>query len=69
MSTARLIQNQAEHGKTQDVAPSDSRLSHATVALLLLAVTVLFGVVRYRLRDMPLERDARDYRPQAAKVV
>jgi 4-amino-4-deoxy-L-arabinose transferase-like glycosyltransferase len=49
--------------KTQLVPPSSRRVQppQRVAAVILLLVIVLFGLIRYRLRDMPLERDEGEY--------
>jgi hypothetical protein len=61
VSTAELTEGQANCGRRERRAAPTCQPPLAAVVLLLLAVTVLFGVVRYRLRDMPLERDEGEY--------
>jgi 4-amino-4-deoxy-L-arabinose transferase-like glycosyltransferase len=62
MSTAKKAAMEAEPGKFEpDSAIPWLQPPAAVVWAVLLATLILFGLIRYRLRDMPLERDEGEY--------
>lgn len=62
MSTAKT----AQHERKAEISPPNTtlrqpQLSGTVVVIVLLLAAVLFGLIRYRLRDVPLERDEGEY--------